>query len=170
MATPFFAWPEISIWGYEGRRDFFDRPKCPQWPFLYRSYEATYTLKCLLFEKIVKNSFLPLRHAKISFWRFSQKVSNLEYMLLHNSYINMAIANILRYGKSLYDHQGPRTRILTPRKPLNGCGTFSRVPTSTLRVQSHDLFTAIKAHFETSIWCRIIIDLPSPITKIRQNY
>ena len=47
------------------------------------------------------------RTAKIfSFWRFSQKLSILEYMLLHNSYINVAIAHILVCLKRLYDHQG----------------------------------------------------------------
>ena len=45
---------------------------------------------------------------KNGFWQFPQKLSILEYMLLHNSYINMAIVNILHYQSSLYDHQGPR--------------------------------------------------------------
>ena len=45
---------------------------------------------------------------KNGFWQFPQKLSLLEYMLLHKSYINMAIVNILHYQSSLYDHQGPR--------------------------------------------------------------
>ena len=45
----------------EGRRDFSDIPKCAQWPHLYKSYEATYTLKCLLLAKIAKNRFLATR-------------------------------------------------------------------------------------------------------------
>ena len=39
----------------EGPRDFSDTPKCAQWPHLYKSYEATYTSKCLVFVKIAKN-------------------------------------------------------------------------------------------------------------------
>ena len=46
--------------------------------------------------------------AKNGFWQFPQKLSILEYMLLHKSNINMAIVNILHYQSSLYDHQGPR--------------------------------------------------------------
>ena len=123
IATSFFAQPEIPIWGYEGRRDFFDRAKCPQRPYLYMSYEATYTLKCLLFEKITKNSFLASRHAKISFWRFSQKVSILEYMLLHNSYINVAIAVIFLGRKSLYDLHSSKQEFWVMLK--NGRGQMS---------------------------------------------
>ena len=67
------------------------------------SYEATYALKCLVFEKIVKNRFLSSRVHKNGFLRFSPKLSILAYMLLHNLYINVAIANILVYSKRLYD-------------------------------------------------------------------
>ena len=42
---------------------------------------------------------------KIGFSRFSRKVSILEYMLLHKSNINVAIAVILLGRKSLYDLQ-----------------------------------------------------------------
>ena len=45
---------------------------------------------------------------KNSFLRFSRKVTILDYMLLHNSYINVAIAVILLGRKSLYDLQGLR--------------------------------------------------------------
>ena len=72
------------------------------------SYEATYTLNCLVFEKMAKNWFWRTERPKISFWRFSQKVSILRYMLLHNITINMVIANILHHQESLYDYQGPR--------------------------------------------------------------
>ena len=72
------------------------------------SYEATYALKCLFLEKIRKNQFSATRYLKIGFLRFSQKVSILGYMLLHNLYINVAIAVILLYRKSLYDAQEPR--------------------------------------------------------------
>ena len=41
----------------EGRRDLLNTAKLPQWPHLYKSYEATYALKRLLFEKIAKNRF-----------------------------------------------------------------------------------------------------------------
>ena len=45
----------FCILAQEGRTDFCDTAKCSQWPHLYKSYEATYDLKCLLFEKIAKN-------------------------------------------------------------------------------------------------------------------
>ena len=47
----------------EDRRDFSDTPKCAQWPHLYKSYEATYTSKCLVFVKITKNRILCMRVA-----------------------------------------------------------------------------------------------------------
>ena len=36
--------------GYEGPRDFKIGANCSEWPCLYTTYEATSTLKCLLFE------------------------------------------------------------------------------------------------------------------------
>ena len=45
----------FCILAQEGRTDFCDTAKCSQLPRLYKSYEATYTLKCLLFEEIAKN-------------------------------------------------------------------------------------------------------------------
>ena len=41
----------------EGRRDFLNTPKCAQGTHLYKCYEATYTLKRLVSEKIAKNRF-----------------------------------------------------------------------------------------------------------------
>ena len=49
---------------------------------------------------------------KISFSQISQKLWALAHMLLHNSYINVAIAVILLYRKSLYDLQEPRYKNL----------------------------------------------------------
>ena len=46
-------------------------------------------------------------YAKNSFWQISRKPSDLACMLLHNSYINVIIAHILVYSKSLYDLRGP---------------------------------------------------------------
>ena len=66
----------------EGRRDLLNTAKLPQWPHLYKSYEATYALKRLLFEKIV-------------FLQFTRKVRSLGHMLLHSSHINVAMANSL---------------------------------------------------------------------------
>ena len=43
------------IFASEGRRDFLNTAKCSQWPHLYTTYEATYGLKCLVFEKLAKN-------------------------------------------------------------------------------------------------------------------
>ena len=103
-ATPTFGFCEKPIFlisASEGRRDFSETPKCSQWPHLYWTYEATYTLKCLFFEKIKKNWFFTSREAKISFLKFSRKLSSLSYMLLHNANINMTIAHILVYLFSL---------------------------------------------------------------------
>ena len=56
---------EISNSAPEGRRDFCDTAKCAQEPCLYTSYEATYALKRLFFEKIDKNRFLGQYIAKV---------------------------------------------------------------------------------------------------------
>ena len=79
----------------EAWRDFSDIAKCSQSPHLYTTYEATYVLKCLVLEKIAKNRFTPTRIVKIGFSEFSRKVSFLRHMLLHKSYINVALAVIL---------------------------------------------------------------------------
>ena len=104
------TWSNWWIWVQKGCKDFSDTPKCSQCPHLYQSYEATYTLKCLFFEKIAKNEFLPIRDKKICFSRFSRKISILGHMLLHNSNINVTIANILVYQKSLYDLPGRKCK------------------------------------------------------------
>ena len=60
---------------------------------------------------------------KISFSRISQEISILEHMLLHKSYINMAIANILVYSISLYDLRRPKYEKCNKREWLgNGRG------------------------------------------------
>ena len=46
---------------------------------------------------------------KISFSRFSRKLTVLDHMLLHNSYINVTIAHILVYRKCLYDLPEPKS-------------------------------------------------------------
>ena len=43
---------------------------------------------------------------KNSYLAISPKISILGHVLLHNMYINVAIANILLYSKSLYDLPG----------------------------------------------------------------
>jgi hypothetical protein len=55
------------------------------------SYEAKYTMNCLVFEKWLKTYFGEKRQAKNQFWRVYQKVSILRYMLFDNIIINMAI-------------------------------------------------------------------------------
>ena len=90
----FASLAQNAIFAPEGRRDFSNTAKLPQWPYLYTSYEATYVLKCLALDKIAKNRFTPMRLVKIRFWEFSRKVSLLTHMLLHKSYINVAIAVI----------------------------------------------------------------------------
>ena len=111
------SYPILFVLGQEGRRDSSDIAKCSQGPHLYLSYEATYTLKCSHFEKIAKNRFLRREWWKISFSRFYRKISILGYMLLHKSNINVAIANILLYRKSLYDLPRRKYKIIK-----NWCG------------------------------------------------
>ena len=53
-----------------------------------------------------KPNFWPIARSKIGFSRFSPNLSILEYMLLHNTNINVAIAHILMCRNKLYDHQG----------------------------------------------------------------
>ena len=74
------------------------------WDFLAKAY--TYDQPRI---KNAKLLFLATRYShKISFLWFSRKISILAYMLIHKSNINVAIANILLYWKSLYDLQKPR--------------------------------------------------------------
>ena len=111
LATPFLRIRDRSYFcnsTHEGPRDFSDTANCLQWPYLYKCYESTYALKRLFFAIIAKNWFWVSRMAKIGFLRFSQKVSILRYIMLHNSNINMAIAVILLLSISLYDAQEPR--------------------------------------------------------------
>ena len=54
--------------------------------------------------KSQKNWFSGIFAKKISFWQFFQKMSILEYMLLHNFNINVAIAVILQGQKSVCHH------------------------------------------------------------------
>ena len=66
------------------------------------------------------------------FLRFSQKVSILSCMLLHNININMTITNILLYQKSLFAHKGLRNNnsdTLLHRKMLNRLGPSSEFQT-----------------------------------------
>ena len=73
LATPLLAYREISQKAnlvQEGRRNFLNTPKCAQWPHLYTTYEATYGLKCLVFEKLAKNWFLHDRVAKNHNFRY----------------------------------------------------------------------------------------------------
>jgi hypothetical protein len=55
---PTFGFADKSVFcilASEHRRGLNDTAKCLEWPYSYESYEATYTLNCLLFEKIAKN-------------------------------------------------------------------------------------------------------------------
>ena len=64
-------------------------------------------------------------------------------MIVHNSYINMVIANILRYHRGLYDNQGLRNINADSFKNpsnKNGTGSFSRVTKTFFTLQNflHD--------------------------------
>ena len=58
-------------------------------------------LKVLPFWENREKQIFSFAPPEIGFLRFSRKVSVLEHMLLHKLYINVAIANILLYWKSL---------------------------------------------------------------------
>ena len=69
-----FKESEFPFLAPDGRRNFSGSSKCRQWLHLYKSYEATYTLKCLLFEKIAKNRFTA---PKLVFCDFIKKNWNI---------------------------------------------------------------------------------------------
>ena len=50
-----FLGRKIRISAQKGRRDFSDIAKCSQSPHLYTTYEATYSLKCMVYEINPKN-------------------------------------------------------------------------------------------------------------------
>ena len=63
----------------------------------------------LFISSIAKNNeIISLRRKKSVFLAISRQMSILDHMLLHKLYINVAIANILLYSKSLYDLQKRR--------------------------------------------------------------
>ena len=74
----------------------------------------------------------------ITFLWISSKLSTIGHMLLHNLYINVAIAVLLLYQKSLYDLQEPkyknRLRGITGRGPLGRLSRY-RPPTKVILVQ-----------------------------------
>ena len=75
---------------------------------VYKATEWYQVQKCSSGISIKIAHFWHREIKKISFLRISQEISILEHMLLHKSYINMAIANILVYSKSLHDLPRPR--------------------------------------------------------------
>ena len=95
-----FKESEFPFSAPDGRRNFPGSSKCRQWLHLYKSYEATYTLKCLLFEKIAKNRFTA---PKLVFRDFLKKNSNISkskgLRALKTSFVyhNMLIAVILHH-------------------------------------------------------------------------
>ena len=65
----------------------------------------------LFFNQNPKNSQNFLRHwPKKGFLDITPKLSILGHMLLHKSYINVTIANILLCSLSLYDLPGPKCK------------------------------------------------------------
>ena len=104
--------------------------------------------------KSPKTNLLREKCLKISFLRFSQKVSILSYMLLHNININMAFTNNLHHQKSLYDHQGLRYKnsdTLLHWKTLNGPGPSSEFQTLNHVSWILQLFRTTLALFLTGI-------------------
>ena len=72
------------------------------------------------------------------------KIGVLGHMLLHKSYINVAIANILVYRKSLYDLPEPKYKNLGRRETLKkGVARNALVPLSTKMVPRPNVFTIV---------------------------
>ena len=49
----------FDILGWEGRRETFYTAKYSEWPHLYKTYEATYVIKCLFSRILAKNCLPP---------------------------------------------------------------------------------------------------------------
>ena len=77
-APTFFAFSDKSISRFsifDGLTDLYNTLSCLQLPCLYMSDEATYALKCFLFNKNVKNQFSQKRvHKK----QFLENISKTE--------------------------------------------------------------------------------------------
>ena len=86
---------EFILSAPDGRRDIFDSANWWRWPSLYKSYEATYTLKCLFFEKITKNWFLAFRHAYNQFSAIFSKTNGLRALNTSCVCHNVLLAVIL---------------------------------------------------------------------------
>ena len=70
----YFTPVDFCISASEGRRNYSDTEKCSQWPHLYKSYEATYVLKCLFFSlKSQKTDFFVASGGKSVFCDFIEK-------------------------------------------------------------------------------------------------
>ena len=108
--------------------------------------------------------------AKKRFLAITPKLSILGHMLLHKSYINMAIANILLCRKSRYDlpglkYKNPWARETLKRAwPRNGCGRpnqnwsqvefhclGSKLADSSLKTKSADKANDLYNSFPTRI-------------------
>ena len=77
---------------------------------------------------------------KIGFQTISPKINTLRYMLLHKSYINMAIANIFLYRKSLYDLPGRKYKIAKNQKGAVKKGVVPRNVTVVKKSTRVNLF------------------------------
>ena len=53
---------KIYISAQEARRDFSDIAKCSQSPHLYTTYEATHSLKCMVWEIMPKKFYVYTGH------------------------------------------------------------------------------------------------------------
>jgi hypothetical protein len=95
-----------------------------------------------------KNQFLAI-------YQFPLEVSILEYMLPHNSYMNMAIVNILHYQSSLYDHQGPRDTNFDTLKTNEWAWPIFEGSNMEFEF-GHKIFSQLFGTTNRSILCRII--------------
>ena len=101
--------------------------------FILKLWSNIYSKMLIFWKNRQKLIFFVKNAWKSVFLRFSQKVSILSCMLLHNNNIDMTITNILHNQKSLYDHQGLRNRnsdTLLHWKILNRLGPSSEFQTS----------------------------------------
>ena len=94
--------------GPEGRRDSIFSLKLPQWPHLYKTYEATYALKCSEKEIFAKNLILGIRPTVLGWIFVSWPRIVLETIWIHQNVRNCFIYIRLMKKHMLQNDQGAR--------------------------------------------------------------
>ena len=94
----------------EGRRNFFVQKNVCNSQIYTKVMKKQKTYVLISREYCEINRFFATCCSKIAFSQFFRKISILGHMLLHNSNMNVAITDILRCRKSLYDLPGPKLK------------------------------------------------------------